>query len=125
MNAQERDQLLKFLASLRQNATPTKDAVAQQIIQDSIGQQPDALYLLVQRSLALQLALDAALNKIKANESDPSLVQEKSDQGHWKAGLLAQVAAATLGSTVGAVAGGLLLQNLFFDETDTGDSFFD
>jgi len=125
MNAQERDQLLKFLASLRQTATPTKDAVAQQIIQDSIGQQPDALYLLVQRSLALQLALDAALNKIKANESDPSLVQEKSDQGHWKAGLLAQVAAATLGSTVGAVAGGLLLQNLFSDETDTGDSFFD
>lgn len=125
MNVQERDQLLKFLASLRQTSVQTKDAVAESIIRDALGREPDALYLLVQRSLALQLALDAALNKIKANESDPSLVQEKSDQGHWKAGLLAQVAAATLGSTVGAVAGGLLLQNLFSDETDTRDSFFD
>ena len=125
MNANERDQLLKFLASLRQTAIPTKDAIAQQLIQDSIGQRSDALYLLVQRCMALQMALDAALIQIKAQESDPSVIGEKSDTGHWKAGLLSQVSAVALGSTVGAVAGGLLLQNLFSDDTDAGSSFFD
>ncbi len=124
MNAQERDQLLKFLASLRQTATPTKDAVAQQIIRDSIGQQPDVLYLLVQRCMALQMALDAALIQINIKKTNLSAIQEKPDSSKWNAGLMTQIGAATLGSAVGAVAGSLLLQNLFSDDTEAPGDFF-
>ena len=60
MNAQERDQLQQFLAALRQQRAQPKDALADGLIRDALAQQPDAPYLLVQRSLALQLALDAA-----------------------------------------------------------------
>lgn len=125
MNAQERDQLLKFLASLSQTATPTKDAVAQQIIQDSIGQQPDVLYLLVQRCMALQMALDAALIQMNTKETDLSAIQEKPESSKWNAGLVTQIGAATLGSTVGTVAASLLLQSLFSDETEVPGDFFE
>ena len=60
MTAQERDQLQQFLAALRQQRAQAKDALADGLIRDALAQQPDAPYLLVQRSLALQLALDAA-----------------------------------------------------------------
>jgi hypothetical protein len=60
MNAQERDQLQQFLAALRQQRAQPKDALADGLIRDALAQQPDAPYLLVQRTLALQLALDAA-----------------------------------------------------------------
>ncbi len=60
MTAQERDQLQQFLAALRQQRAQPKDVLADGLIRDALAQQPDAPYLLVQRSLALQLALDAA-----------------------------------------------------------------
>lgn len=60
MTAQERDQLQQFLAVLRQQRAQPKDALADGLIRDALAQQPDAPYLLVQRSLALQLALDVA-----------------------------------------------------------------
>ena len=56
MNVQERDQLLQFLASLRQTPIKSKDVLADSMIRDALGQQPDALYQLVQRSMALQVA---------------------------------------------------------------------
>ena len=60
MTAQERDQLQQFFAALRQQRALPKDALADGLIRDALAQQPDAPYLLVQRSLALLLALDAA-----------------------------------------------------------------
>lgn len=66
MNAQERDQLQQFLAALRQQRAQPKDALADGLIRDALAQQPDAPYLLVQRSLALQLALDAAQARLAA-----------------------------------------------------------
>lgn len=60
MTAQERDQLQQFLAALRQQRSLSKDAVAEGLIREALAQQPDAPYWLVQRSLALQLALNAA-----------------------------------------------------------------
>jgi hypothetical protein len=59
MTAQERDQLQQFLAALRQQRSVPKDALAEGLIRDALAQQPDAPYWLVQRSLALQLALNA------------------------------------------------------------------
>lgn len=124
MNVQERDQLLKFLASLRQTSTQTKDAVAENIIRDALGRQPDAIYQLVQRSMALQLALDAALAKVKEHETKPSLVPEKSTPSTWGTGLLAQVGTVAVGTTLGVIAGGVLLENVLPD-LDLGDTFFD
>ena len=60
MTAFERDQLLQFLATLRQQRRVPKDALADGLIRETLGQQPDVIYGLVQRGLALQLALDAA-----------------------------------------------------------------
>ena len=59
MTAQERDQLQQFLAALRQQRAQPKDALAEGLIREAVAQQPDAPYWLVQRTLALQLALDA------------------------------------------------------------------
>lgn len=60
MNAQERDQLLQFLTKLRQQRAGTKDPVADGLVRDALAQQADASYCLVQRALALTLALQAA-----------------------------------------------------------------
>jgi len=124
MNVQERDQLLKFLASLRQTSVQTKDAVAESIIRDALGREPDALYQLVQRSMALQLALDVALAKIKEQGTNTSLVQEKTPPSSWGTGLLAQVSTVAVGTTLGVIAGGMILENVLPD-MDLGDTFFD
>ncbi len=125
MNVQERDALLKFLASLRQTPVQSKDAVADSIIRDALSQQPDALYKLVQRSMALQLALDAALDKLKQHETTVEPVQDKPQTSSWGTGLLAQAGTVALGTAVGVAAGGLLLQSVLPDSLDLGDSFFD
>jgi len=116
MNVQERDQLLQFLASLRQTPIKSKDVLAESMIRDALGQQPDALYQLVQRSMALQLALDAALNKLKEQESPTEPVQTKPHPSNWGAGLLTQVGTVAAGTTLGVVAAGLLLDDFLPDD---------
>ena len=65
MNAQERDQLQQFLASLRQQRVQAKDPVADGLIRDALASQADATYLLVQRAMALSLALQATQNRLQ------------------------------------------------------------
>lgn len=64
MNAQERDQLLQFLAALRQQRAEAKDPVADALIRDALAQQADAPYRWVQGALALAMALEAAQARI-------------------------------------------------------------
>lgn len=64
MTAQERDQLQQFLAALRQQRSHPKDTLAEGLIRDALAQQPDAPYWLVQRSMALQLALNATHDRL-------------------------------------------------------------
>jgi len=64
MTAQERDQLQQFLAALRQQRSLPKDALAEGLIRNALVQQPDAPYWLVQRSIALQLALNATQDRL-------------------------------------------------------------
>jgi uncharacterized protein len=103
MTAQERDQLQQFLAVLRQQRAQPKDALADGLIRDALGQQPDAPYLLVQRSLALQLALEAAHVRL-------GQLQAQCDEqaARWQA-LAADAAPKSAGATrpadVGAGAG--------------------
>jgi hypothetical protein len=118
MNVQERDQLLKFLATLRQTPVRVKDPLADNIIRDAFGQNPDALYALVQRGMALQIALDAALAQIKEQQSKPDTTEDPSQPSTGQTGLLSQVSTLAVGTTVGVVAGGLLLDSILPDTFD-------
>ena len=60
MNPQEKVQLEQFLEQLKSTQAGTKDAEASTLIAESIKQQPDASYLLVQRAMGLEMALQVA-----------------------------------------------------------------
>lgn len=59
MNSQEREQLNLFLQQLAQVQATQKDAEADGLIREACARQPDAGYLLVQRSMQLEYALQA------------------------------------------------------------------
>jgi uncharacterized protein len=69
MNATERDQLQQFLSALRQTRADPKDATADGLIREAVRAQADAPYLLVQRAMGLNLALDAAQTRIAQLEA--------------------------------------------------------
>ena len=60
MNPQEKAQLEQFLRQLNSTQAGTKDTDANALIAESIKQQPDASYLLVQRAMGLEMALQVA-----------------------------------------------------------------
>ena len=64
MDAQEREKLTRFLQQLALAQVGAKDGEAEQLIQAACGRQPDAHYLLVQRSLLLEQALENAQAEI-------------------------------------------------------------
>lgn len=64
MNPQERDQLNLFLKQLTEARISAKDTEAAQLIADSVAKQPDAAYLLVQRAMLLEQALNGAKSQI-------------------------------------------------------------
>ena len=80
MTAQERDQLQQFLAVLRQQRSHPKDTLAEGLIREALAQQPDAPYWLVQRSMALQLALKATQDRLAQlqKQCDAQAVQLQS-----------------------------------------------
>jgi hypothetical protein len=57
MNLQEREQLSHFLQQLTQAQAGQKDAEAEALIREAGARQPDAAYLLVQRAMQLEQAL--------------------------------------------------------------------
>jgi hypothetical protein len=60
MNSQEKVQLEQFLQQLNSTQAGTKDSDANALIAESVKQQPDASYLLVQRAMGLEMALQVA-----------------------------------------------------------------
>lgn len=64
MNPQEREQLTLFLKQLADARVGSKDDEAAKRISATVAQQPDAAYLLVQRALLLEQALNAAKTQI-------------------------------------------------------------
>lgn len=138
MNRHERDELLQFLQPLLRARAADKDFAAETLILEQCARQPDALYLLVQRTMALEKALQAAQAKLAEERGpvDASVMAQDPDgdaplarqpsadrSGAWGRGLLAQVTAigagVGLGVTAGVVAGGLLLdaaEDWFSDE---------
>ena len=135
MNAQERDQLQQFLATLRQQRVQAKDPVADGLIRDALASQADATYLLVQRAMALSLALQATQNRLQqlqaltadalqasnpvasaAPAQAPAPVPNggapTAQPSLWMRGLVGQVGGTALGVAAGVVAGGAVLQGL-------------
>lgn len=64
MNLQEREQLTTFLQQLAQAQAGAKDEEAQAMIASTFARQPDAAYLVVQRALLLDAALQDAQAQI-------------------------------------------------------------
>jgi hypothetical protein len=60
MNPQEKAQLEQFLQQLNSTQAGAKDGDANALIAESVKQQPDAAYLLVQRAMGLEMALQVA-----------------------------------------------------------------
>jgi hypothetical protein len=60
MNPQEKAQLEQFLQQLNSTQAGAKDSDANTLIAESVKQQPDAAYLLVQRAMGLEMALQVA-----------------------------------------------------------------
>jgi hypothetical protein len=69
MNSQERAALEDFLKELMQARATRKDREAESMIYQAVAYQPDAAYLLVQRTLLQEQALDAAKREIAALRS--------------------------------------------------------
>lgn len=68
MTEYEYDSMMKFLDRLIHIRTAAKDLTAERRIKQALERQPFAGYFLVQRAMSLELALDAAREKIKALE---------------------------------------------------------
>lgn len=78
MNSQERDQLSQFLKQLGEVKLAEKDTEAETLIRDTAARQPDATYLLVQRALLLEQALNGA--KARIDELQSQLQNSQSGQ---------------------------------------------
>ena len=61
MTPQEREPLTAFLQQMTQTQAGQKDAEADALLREASSRQPDAAYLLVQRAMGLDYALQAAL----------------------------------------------------------------
>ena len=125
MTLEERDQLQNFLRQLLLSRAIPKDVAAESLIKEACSQHTDALYLLVQRAMNSELALQAALAKnaelqeklgplseaLKNSPTQPATVAPSL----WGSGMLGSVAS----TAVGVVAGSLLfegIQNLGDDD---------
>jgi uncharacterized protein len=108
MNSQEKAQLEQFLQQLNNTPVGTKDGEANALISESTKHQPDALYLLVQRAMGLEMALQVAQKQMA--EMQAQLDQAKqankpnsgflSDINSWGRA----VPAATPGASANALA---------------------
>lgn len=73
MNTEERQLLERFLSRLAEARAATKDPEADRLIQEAVARQPDAAYLLVQRILLLERALENAKTQLEELRKRPLL----------------------------------------------------
>lgn len=76
MEYQEREQLNRFLQQLTQAQAGQKDNEAEQLIRAACARQPDAAYLLVQRALLLEQAVNDAHATINRLQSELITTQQ-------------------------------------------------
>jgi hypothetical protein len=78
MNSLEREQLNQLLKQLGEITLTTRDAEADFLIRETAARQPDATYLLVQRTMLLEQALNGA--KARIDDLQSQLLNSQSIQ---------------------------------------------
>jgi len=81
MHTEERRLLTDFLDQLKQVKGFSKDPDADTLINKAVAQQPDAVYLLVQKALLQEQALNAAKAQIAQLQNQVNQLQSKRSQG--------------------------------------------
>ena len=132
MTPHEKELLQKFLNELNNMSVQQKDSDAYTLITESAKKQPDALYLLVQRSMGLEMALQVAQKQMAELQSNSSAAKPASsflsDNNAWgrqavPAGAQARTGAqpsawgsgmlgAIATTAIGVVAGSMLYQGI-------------
>jgi len=135
MTPHEKELLQKFLNELNNTTVQQKDPDAYSLITESAKKQSDALYLLVQRSMGLEMALQVAqkqMAELQSNSSAKPASSFLSDNNAWgrqavPAGAQAQAQArpgaqpsawgsgmlgAIATTAIGVVAGSMLYQGI-------------
>lgn len=132
MTPHEKELLQKFLNELNHTSVQQKDSDAYTLITESAKKQPDALYLLVQRSMGLEMALQVAQKQMAELQSNSSAAKPASsflsDNNAWgrqavPAGAQARTGAqpsawgsgmlgAIATTAIGVVAGSMLYQGI-------------
>jgi len=108
MTPQERDLLTQFLKQLAEVRSVEKNPEADKLIRETVAKQPDAAYLLVQRSMLVEQALNTAKAQIAQLQSQ--LRAQSAPAGNRNAGGFlggGNPWAQSLDSGVGANAGGV------------------
>jgi len=88
VNTQDREQLTQFLQQLTQAQASQKDREADTLIREACMRQPDAAYLLVQRAMLLDHALQDSRNQIAQLQGE----LDKALAGNSSGGFLNQYA---------------------------------
>lgn len=78
MNPQERDQLTLLLNQLSDAKLAGKDQEAEALIKEAVTRQPDAAYLLIQRTLLMEQALNVAKAQIAQLQAQVAQAGSKS-----------------------------------------------
>jgi hypothetical protein len=78
MNAQERTLLVQFLDQLISAQAGRKDPEAEALIREACARQPDAAYLLAQRALQLEQALDITKAELQRLQSETAQSRESA-----------------------------------------------
>lgn len=105
MNSQEREALILFLQQMSQAQAGQKDSEAQALIQAAMARQPDAGYLLVQRSMQFDILLQQAQARLLEMQAEIDRLKKPvepkaegssflGDLHAWGRGSAATVAAA-------------------------------
>lgn len=82
MNPQERDQLTHFLKQLADARVAEKQPEADALIRETVAKQPDAAYLLVQRAMLVEQALNSAKAQIANLQSQLQSQSQNASAGN-------------------------------------------
>jgi len=105
MNPQERDQLAQFLRQLGDARVGEKNAEADALIREAVAKQPDAAYLLVQRAMLVEQALNAAKAQIAQLQQQAQNAQAGRSVGGFLGGGNPWAQSLDSGAGSGAVPG--------------------
>jgi uncharacterized protein len=91
MNSQEKAQLEQFLLQLNNTPVGTKDSEANALITESTKHQPDALYLLVQRAMGLEMALEVAQKQMAEMQTQIDHANQANQANQTNSGFLSGI----------------------------------